>query len=68
MVVDIGKYYIIIVRSLPIELTILRVTVCVNLSEEIIMSAIWLATIENTHMARYGSDEYVPFWQTTNAW
>jgi hypothetical protein len=40
----------------------------VNFSEEIIMSAIWLATIENTHMARYGSDEYVPFYQTTNEW
>lgn len=45
-------------------LTIFRVMVCENLSEEIILSATWLATIENTHMARYGSDEYVPFCKT----
>lgn len=47
--------------NLPIELIILRVIVCVNRSEYVIQSATTEMNIENSHIAKYGSADNVPF-------
>lgn len=53
---------------LPTELIILLVDVMEKRFDEIMASATTLINIENSHMAKYGNAEYIPFWKEKKNW